>query len=210
MLIYALNGIQEHGRVVQQHVEVTGNVVLRGCLDQDGNVQLLEGSHRIAYAIELGVPVTIVLFGLDEIIPNESEIDSKITNDKDTCAVSEFMEQSLAERGLYDQAIYDAGEHSNIKVLQPDFETGTIIHRRLVNTDYNPWAAFPERTWQYPWGHCCYVEGKRVPVLGDTECKQAIAFAKLGADVTVIKPCGVIPEGYDLVYDTVTDTPYHM
>ena len=24
------------------------------------------------------------------------------------------------------------------------------------------------------------------------------------------EPCGVIPDGYDLVYDAVTDTPYHM
>ena len=129
MLIYALNGLQDQGWLVRQHVKVTGNVVLRGCLDPDGNLQLLEGSHRIAYAIELGVPVTIVLFGLEE--------------------------------------------HSNIRVLHPDPKTGAAVHRRFVNTANNPWAAFPERTWQYPWGHCCHVEGKRVLVLGDAGCKQA-------------------------------------
>jgi hypothetical protein len=202
--------MQENGWIVRHHVQVTGNVVLRGCLDPDGNVQLLEGSHRIAYAIELGVPVTIVLFNLDEVIPNESEIDSKITCEKDICVVSEFLEQSMTERGLYNQAVYDSREHSNIQILHPDLETGVAVHRRLVSTEDNPWASFPERTWQYPWGHCCHVKGKRVLVIGETGCKQAAAFAQLGADVTMAEPCGLIPEGYDLVYDTVTDTPYHM
>jgi len=210
MLIYALNGLQEHAFLVRYHVEVTGSVVLRGCLDPDGNVQLLEGSHRIAFALELGCPITLVLFGGDEIIPNESEIESKVTGDKDTCAVHELLGELLKERGLYGQAVYDAGEHSNIRILHPEPETGVAVHRRLVNTEGNPWAAFPERTWQYPWGHCCHVEGKRVMVLGYAGCRQAAAFAKLGADVTVAEPCGVIPEGYDLVYDAVTDTPYHM
>ena len=41
-------------------------------------------------------------------------------------------------------------------------------------------------------------------VLGSTGCRQAAAFAKMGADVTVTEPCGLIPEGYNLVYDTVT------
>jgi len=210
MLVYALNGMQEQGWIVRRHVEITGSVILRGCLDPDGNVQLLEGSHRIAFALELGCPITIVLFGGDEIIPNESEIDSIVTGDKDTCAVHEFLTQSLAERGLYNQAVYDVGDHSNIQILNPNPETGVALHRRLVNTESNPWAAFPERTWQYPWGHCCHVEGKRVLVLGPAGCRQAAAFAKLGAYITVTEPCGVIPDGYDLVYDAVTDTPYHM
>ena len=210
MYIYTLNGMQEHGWIVRRHVKVTGSVVLRGCMDPDYNVQLLEGSHRIAYAIELGLPVTIVLFYLDEIIPNESEIDSKITNDKDTCAVSEFLEQSLAERGLYNQAVYNSEHYPNIRILHPGTGTGVTTHRHLVNTEDNPWAAFPERTWQYPWGHCCHVDGKRVLVLGDAGCRQAAAFARLGADVMCAAPSGVIPEGYDLVYDATTDTPYHM
>jgi len=29
MLIYTLNGMQEHGWLVRQHVEITGSVVLR-------------------------------------------------------------------------------------------------------------------------------------------------------------------------------------
>jgi len=210
MKIFSLNGMQEHALLVRQHVEVTGRVVLRGCLDPDGNVQLLEGSHRIAFAIELGLPVTVVLFSLDELIPNESEIESKISGDKDSCAVSEMLSQSLTERGLYDQAVYDIGKHSNIRVIDPAPETGVSVHRRLVNTEDNPWAAFPERTWQYPWGHGCFVDGKRILVLGDSNCKQAAAFVKLGADVTVAEPSGVIPKGYDLVYDAVTDTPYHI
>ena len=210
MLIYALNGMQEHALLVRRNVEITGSVVLRGCLDPDGNVQLLEGSHRIAFAVELSLPVTVVLFGLDELIPNESEIESKISGDKDTCAVSEMLSQSLAERGLYDQAVYDVKEHPIIRVINPSPETGIAVHRRLVNTQDNPWAAFPERIWQYPWGHGCFVEGKRVLVLGDAKCKQADAFVKLGAEVIVAESCGVIPEGYDLVYDAVTDTPHHM
>ena len=209
MKIYSLNGIQEHGLLVRRHVEITGGVVLRGCFDPDGNVQLLEGSHRIAFAIELGLPVTIVLFGLDELIPNESEIESKISSDKDFCAVSEILSQSLTERGLYNQAVYDTEEHSNIRIIYPTKETGITVHRRLVNTEDNPWAAFPEKTWQYPWGHGCFVEGKRVLVLGESDCKQAAAFVKLGADVTAEKPNSVIPEGYDLVYETMTETPYH-
>ena len=210
MLIYALNGLQEHAHVVRWHVEATGSVVLRGCLDPNENVQLLEGSHRIAYGIELGVPVTVVLFGLDELIPNESEIDSKVSGDKDYCAVREFLNQSLAERGLYNQAVYDVGENENITIIDPAPENGAAVHKRLTETADNPWAAFPERTWQYPWGHQCHVKGKRVLVMGDAECKQAAAFVKLGANVTMSEPCGVIPDGYDLVYDAVTDTPYHM
>jgi hypothetical protein len=205
MLIYALNGIQEHGQLVRQHVEITGNVVLRGCLDPDGNVQLLEGSHRIAFALELGVPITIVLFNWDEVIPNECEIASETTGDKDTCTVREHLNVLLTERGLYGQAVYDAGEHSSIRVIDPAPKTGVAVHRRLIDTQDNPWVAFPERTWQYPWGHCCNVEGKLVLVLGDAGCKQAAAFIKLGADVTIAEPGSAVPDGYDLVYDTVTD-----
>ena len=205
MLIYALNGIQEHSGLVRQHVEITGSVVLRGCLDPDGNVQLLEGSHRIAFALELNLPITIVLFSLDEIIPNECEIASETTGDKDTCTVREHLNELLKERGLYDQAVYDAGEHSNIQVIDPAPKTGVAVHRQLIDTQNNPWAAFSERTWQYPWGHCCNVKGKRVLVLGDAGCKQAAAFIKLGANVTVAEPGSAVPDGYDLVYDTVTD-----
>jgi hypothetical protein len=205
MLIYALNGIQEHGQLVRQHVEITGSVVLRGCLDPDGNVQLLEGSHRIAFALELNLPITIVLFSWDEIIPNECEVASETTGDKDTCTVREHFNVLLTERGLYGQAVYDAGEHPSILVIDPAPKTGVAVHQRLINTQDNPWAAFPERTWQYPWGHCCNVEGKRVLVLGEAGCKQAVAFIKLGADVTMAEPGSAVPDGYDLVYDTVTD-----
>jgi len=210
MLIYALNGMQEHALIVRWNVEAAGSVVLRGCLDPSGDVQLLEGSHRIAFGIELGVSVTIVLFGLSELIPNESEIESKVSADKDYCAVSEFLIQSLDERGMYNQAVYDASEHENITILDPAPETGTAVRKRLTETEENPWAAFPERTWQYPWGHVCNVKEKRVLVLGKAGCRQAAAFAKLGADVTVAEPRGEIPDGYDLVYDAATDTPYHM
>ena len=205
MLVYALNGMQEHGQLVRQHVEITGSVVLRGCLDPDGNVQLLEGSHRIAFALELGLPVSIVLFSLDEIVPNECEIASATTGDKDTCTAREHLNQLLTERGLYDQAVYDTRKHSNIRIIDPAPETGVAAHRRLIDTRDNPWAAFPERTWQYPWGHCCNVEGKRVLVLGDAGCRQTAAFVKLGADVTVAEPGSTVTAGYDLVYDTVTD-----
>ena len=204
MLIYALNGMQEHAWLVRKHVKITGSVVLRGCLDPDGNVQLLEGSHRIAFAVELDLPVTVVLFGLDEIIPNESEIIS-ITGDKDTCMVRELLNELLSERGLYDQAVYNVETHSNITISDPSPKTGADVHRQLIETQDNPWAAFPERTWQYPWGHCCNAEGKRVLVFGETGCKQAAAFEKLGAVVTVAEPGSAVTDGYDIVYDTVTD-----
>jgi len=165
----------------------------------------LEGSHRIAFAIELDLPITIVLFNWDEIIPNECEVASETTGDKDTCTVREHLNKLLAERGLYDQAMYDARAYSNIQVINPAPETGVAVHWRLIDTQDNPWAAFPERTWQYPWGHCCNVEGKRVLVLGDAECKQAAAFVKLGADVTVAEPGSAVPDDYDLLYDTVKD-----
>ena len=205
MLIYALNGMQEHNWLVRRHVEITGSVVLRGCLDPDGNVQLLEGSHRIAFALELDLPITIVLFSSNEIIPNECEIASKTTGDKDTCTVHELLNELLTERGLYDQAVYDTVKHSNIRIINPAPKTGVAVHQRLIDTLDNPWAAFPERTWQYPWGHCCHVEGKRVLVLGEAGCKQIAAFVKLGADVTVAEPGSAVPDGYDFVYDTVTD-----
>jgi len=206
MLIYALNGLQEHSQLVRQHVKITGSVVLRGCLDPNGNVQLLEGSHRMAFALELNLPITIVLFNWDEIIPNECEIVSETTGDINICTVREHLNELLTERGLYDQAVYDAEKHSNIRIIDPAPKTGIAVHQQLIDTKDNPWAAFPERTWQYPWGHCCNVEGKRVLVLGDTGCKQAAAFVKLGADITVAKPGSTKLDGYDLVYDTVTDT----
>ena len=180
MKIYALNGMQEHTFFVRKHVEITGSVVLRGCLDPDGNVQLLEGSHRIAFAVELGIPVTVVLFGHDEWIPNESEIESKITGDKDMCAVSEFLKQSLEERGLYNQAVYEIGGHQGIRIVDPAPETGTVVHRRLTDTENNPWAAFPERTWQYPWGHGCYVEGKQVTGVGRCQVQAGFGVCQIG------------------------------
>ena len=53
--------MQSHSEHAEQNVSAHQQVILRGAAT-DGDVQLLEGSHRMAYAIALQKPIIIVLF----------------------------------------------------------------------------------------------------------------------------------------------------
>jgi hypothetical protein len=77
MKIYALNDMQSHSESVKKTISLVGSVILRG-YETYGIIQLLEGSHRMAYAIALGLPITIVLFNKDEVIPHDcDDVDSQ-------------------------------------------------------------------------------------------------------------------------------------
>lgn len=70
MKVHAINEMQGHYEKVKKEVQIHGEVTLRG-YSCNGFVQLLEGSHRIAAAIELGFPISIILYNENEIIGHD-------------------------------------------------------------------------------------------------------------------------------------------
>jgi len=190
--------MQDHSEYVKQNVSFHENVVLRGFRVDDA-IHLLEGSHRMAYAIELNVPVTIVLFGENEIIPNDCDVVS-ITRQTDRCAVRELVHDLMTERGKYNQAEYESNDYPNIKIIDASDGTGKLAHMQLTHPHMtsgnyqnekiamandalmNPCSAFPEKL------HLTilYALGQKILVIGNHENRPAIAFSKLGADVTYI------------------------
>ena len=184
MKIYALNGMQSHSESVKKNVSRVGSVVLRG-VEIYGVIQLLEGSHRMAYAVELGLPITIVLFNDDEVISHDcDDIDSPATGLPDYATAKELASALIIERGLYmyEVAVYESNDYCNIKILSPIDETGTMLHARLISE--SPFAAFPEKVWVTTFNEVKDVIGKSVLVLGRGSVAEA--FEKLGADVTFV------------------------
>jgi len=165
--------------MVERQVSLVGSVVLRG-IRTGTDVQLLEGSHRMAYAIEQGVPVHIVLFGEDEVIPHDCDCDSDATGLPDRATAGELARQLLTERGLYHQAVYESGEHANVHVVDGG-GNGRAAHARLLQERGSPFCAFPEKVWAILFGETDVYE-KQVLVLGGEA--QATALARLGARVT--------------------------
>ncbi|MFZ5354874.1 MAG: class I SAM-dependent methyltransferase [Bacillota bacterium] len=201
MKIYALNGMQSHCNNVKKNVELHGSIVLRGFYT-DGTIQLLEGSHRMAYALELGVPITIVLFGENEIIPHDCDgIISYVTGLSDRCTVRELADNLVKERGLFNQAVYESDEHQNICIIDASDSTGKLVHFALTHTTgivseaiesqglgdaiNNPSSAFPEKVWQILFGEK-NAYGSKILVIGNGDNRPAIAFCRLGAEVTYI------------------------
>ena len=183
MKIYALNGMQKHSKSVKKTVALQGGVVLRG-FAVDGTVQLLEGSHRMAYAVELGLPITIVLFGENEVVPHDCDNVKKsaVTGLPDRCAVGELAPSLINERGLYHQAVYESEDHPNIQIVDAGDGSGKAMHFRLTHTDGNPFGAFPEKLWEIMFGVVKDCVGKHILVIGEE--RAAAAFKKLGAKVT--------------------------
>jgi hypothetical protein len=182
MKIYALNGMQSHCDSVKKNVSLVGSVVLRG-FETDKDIQLLEGSHRMAYAIELGLPITVVLFGEDEIILHDTDnVESPTTGLSYMATVKELVTALMKERGLYNQAVYESDDYPNIKILKTNGEKGEKIHAQLISD--SPFAIFPELVWVITFGLLKNVVGKNVLVLGDS--KAAESFKRMGANVTCV------------------------
>jgi len=185
MKIYALNGIQsQHTESVKKNVSLVGSVVLRG-VEIFGVVQLLEGSHRMGYAVELELPIHIVLFNDDEVVPHDcDDVDSPTTGLSDYATAGELARALIIERGLllYKVAVYESDDFSNIHLLKPVDETGKTLHARLISG--SPFSAFPEKVWAITFGEMKDVVSKDVLVLGSNSV--ADAFVKLGADVTFV------------------------
>ncbi len=202
MKIYALNELQSHSDNVRVNVKLHGNIVLRGFLINN-EIQLLEGSHRMAFAVELGVPITIILFGEDEIVPHDcDDIISCVTGLRDRATVYELSKALLKERGLYNQAVYEKDDHKNISIIDASDGTGKMAHFRATHKRINdnetskfselydvvnsPSNAFPEKVWELMFGEKNAYD-KNILVVGNNESRPAIAFSCLGANVTYLE-----------------------
>lgn len=206
MKIYALNGMQSHSESVKKNVSLVGSVILRG-FETEKEVDLLEGSHRMAYAIELGLPITIVLFGENEIIPHDCyDSENPDVLPPDYVTAGELALVLKKERGLWNQAVYESDNFSNINIVIPINETGETVHSRLICN--SPFSAFPQKIWEITFGEVKDVVGKHVLVLGNE--KSAEAFRKLGADVTFnhtfihqdTTTGDLVDNQFDLIYTT--------
>ena len=182
MKIYALNGMQSHCESVKKNVALVGSIVLRG-FKNENDIYLLEGSHRMAYAVDLGLPITIVLFGKDEIIPHDCyDEENPEVLPRDYVAAGELALILIKERELWNQAVYESANHPNINIVKPVNETGESVHSRLIC--YSPFSAFPQKIWEVMFGEVKDVVGKHVLIFGKK--KLAEAFKTLGADVIFI------------------------
>lgn len=199
--IYALNGMQKHSASVKKNAALQGSVVLRGCAWKD-TIQLLEGSHRMAFAIELGLPVTIVLFGEDEIIPHDCDnvAVSVATGLPDRCAVRELTPSLVEECGRYHQAVYESVDCPNITIVDGG-GNGRAMHFQLTHATNEPFAAFPEKLCEIMFGVIKDCVGKFILVAGEE--KAAAAFTALGAKVTRSDAAGLYAlakNKFDLIY----------
>jgi len=182
MKLYAINGLQSHCDSVKKNVALVGSVVLRG-FETDQDIQLLEGSHRMAYAIELGLPITVVLFGEDEVIPHDLDnVQSPTTLLDYMATVKEIAAVLIEERGLYDQAVYECSDYNNIKVINPNDGKGEKTHAQFISD--SPLSAFPELVWVTTFSLLKDVIGKNVLVLGDSRASEA--FQRMGANTSFV------------------------
>jgi hypothetical protein len=184
MKIYALKDMQSHSESVKKTVSLVGSVVLRG-YETYGIIQLLEGSHRMAHAVTLGLPISIVLFNSNEVIPHDcDDVDSPTTQLPDYATAEELAHALIIERGLlmYKVTVYESGEHPNIKIVRPVNESGALCHARLINN--SPFSAFPEKVWVITFCGLKDAVDKNILVLGKN--RAAEAFKALGGNVTFI------------------------
>lgn len=132
MIVIAINNIRSQYEQVKAEVVKNGEVTLKGYKVRNV-IQLLEGSHRMAAAIELGYPITIIIPKDTDII--EHDIDdtySKITNSYTKAAVYEIalsialcIPRFRVENGQcnLDFPYYDTDDYKNIRI----FENGIQI-----------------------------------------------------------------------------------
>ena len=127
MIIISPNPIQSHYEDVKKEVIKRGEVTLLGYKVRSV-VQLLEGSNRMAAAIELGLPVSINIPEDDHMIMwhDIDYVKSKYTNDEHHAAVYEVALNIALddERIGLDCPMYDTKNYPNIKV----FDKGVQIN----------------------------------------------------------------------------------
>jgi hypothetical protein len=131
MIVLAINNIRSQYEKVKAEVIKNGEVTLKGYKNRDV-IQLLEGSHRMAIAIELGYPITIIIPNDADIIEHDIDnVYSKVTNSYTKATVYEvalgiaLCVPRFIENGQFklDFPYYDTNEHKNIRV----FENGVQI-----------------------------------------------------------------------------------
>lgn len=199
MKVHALNEMQGHYEKVQKEVQIHGEVTLKGYL-YNGFVQLLEGSHRIAAAIELGLPITIILYNKDEIIGHDCGIYSETTGLTDRSTVLELVEALLADRERGNYCIYDTDEHPNIKIISNNssgmiteyFHTHvkrnsayTLEENQIADIIKNPMNAFHRRVAEVM-SAIKPLHSSKVCVIAQNDGRAAFALHLLGAEVTCV------------------------
>jgi len=121
MFIIPPNPVQPHYKQVKKEAKKRGEVTLLGYRVRNV-VQLLEGSNRMAAAIELGLPVTINIPEDDHMIMwhDIDYVKSKYTDDDHHAAVYEVALNIALddERIGLDYPIYDTKDHPNIRVME--------------------------------------------------------------------------------------------
>jgi len=125
MIIISPNPIQSHYDAVKREALRRGEVTLLGYRMRNV-VQLLEGSNRMAAAIELGLPITINIPEDDHMIMwhDIDYVKSKYTKDKHHAAVYEVALNIALddERIGLDCPMYDTEKYPNIKVFDKDVQ----------------------------------------------------------------------------------------
>ena len=121
MLIISPNPVQSHYKHVKREAKKRGEVTLLGYRIRNV-VQLLEGSNRMAAAIELGLPITINIPDDDHMIMwhDIDYVTSKYTDDTHHAAVYEVA-LNIAfddERIALDYPIYDTKDYPNVRVME--------------------------------------------------------------------------------------------
>lgn len=117
MNIHTMNGKQDHYEQVKKDVIRYGEVTLKGWKIRD-TIQLLEGSNRMIAAIELGVPITIVLVGDNTVVEHDDdETYSNTTRSWETATALELAASLAYSQRRSDYAVYRAEDYANITII---------------------------------------------------------------------------------------------
>lgn len=128
MIVIAINNIRSQYEQVKAEVIRNGEITLKGYKIRDV-IQLLEGSHRMAAAIELGYPITIIIPNDTDIIEHDiDDLYSKVTNTYNNATVYEvalgiaLCVPRFIENGQFrfDFSYYDTNDYKNIRVFEND------------------------------------------------------------------------------------------
>lgn len=118
MKIHTMNGKQDHYEQVKRDVIRYGEVTLKGWKIRD-TIQLLEGSNRMIAAIELGVPITIVLVQDNDMVEHDDDETYSTTTQSWEKATALELAASLAfSERRSDYAIYSAEGYPNITIVE--------------------------------------------------------------------------------------------
>ena len=115
--------------------------------------------------VDLGLPVYIVLFNNDEVIPHDcDDVESPTTGLTDYATAGELAHALIIERGLlmYKVPVYKSEGLSNVKIIKPSDETGAMLHKFIIKD--SPFSAFPQKIWEVIFGEVQDVVDKHVLV----------------------------------------------